>query len=156
MPQGNIDPANDAYTRSSMLLGPEEYASTVQRALCANTGYLMYQPVRAHESVGGTAHPEGGVGTTSTQINGIYLSGGKYNVELTLSADAIASTASIWLQIGSVYVSSVHTIDTSGTSIVESFTGATIASGWHTVDIYATQYGEAYNCFSALRQYEEE
>lgn len=153
MPVGNIAPRTDTLTLTSMKLGSEEYPSTVQQAEGANTGYLLYRPIRCHESIGGTACTSS-AGTTSTQIGAIYLVAGDYDIEITFNA-ASDNTGAAWLQIGAVYASSVHTV-TAGTTIVESLAGVTLTAGWHS--LYAVVYDgagatEMYNTASALKQY---
>lgn len=39
---GNLDPKTAAFTTAAMLLGAEEYPSTIQNTEVNNTGYLLY------------------------------------------------------------------------------------------------------------------
>ncbi len=156
MPIGNIDPRNDSFTRTSMLLGPEEYPSTTQQAEGGNSGYLLYKPFIGHNSYGGTA-VSAAAGTTTTELGKIYLVAGKYDIELEFSTDSFVSSGVAWLKIGSVFVSSEHTITTAGSTVIESFAGVTLTAGWHS--LYASAYNgettEIYNVYSYLKQYEE-
>ena len=153
MPVGNITPRTDTLTLTDMLLGSEEYPSSVQQAGEANTGYLLYRPAIAHSFTGGTAH-SGDAGTLSTQINGIFLSGGKYDIQLAFSADLVSgATSSVWLQVGTTVVSNVHEV-TAGTTVSETFSGVTLAAGLHGAYVYSYGLADVYDVFSATKQYE--
>ena len=76
MPIGNITPKTDTYERSSMLLGAEEYPSSVQNQLCKNSGYLMYRPMM----LGGYSGAAVDINTTAMSHVGMgYLVAGVYD-----------------------------------------------------------------------------
>ena len=160
MPVGNIDPKTDTFTRTSMLLGAEEYPSTVQQALCENTGYLMYRPLRLHQSLGGTAVTSP-TGTVSALLSVAYLSDGKYDFEVRYVGSTFVGGAGVtWLQLGSDFITNEHSIaSSSGTTIIETFTGVTITAGWVGLVAYAYSNAaaatEIYSVDVYSRQYEE-
>ncbi len=155
MSVGNIAPRTASITLTGMLLGSEVYPSVVSQADMQNFGYAIYSPVRAHEAHGGTALATSGVGTASVTTANIYLNAGNRDIELKLTADASGS-GNVWLEVGGVHVSSVHTVS-SGTTIIESFAGASLSAGWNSVKVYAYDSGasgvEIYEVDSFLRQY---
>jgi len=155
MPIGSIDPRTDTLTLSSMLLGSEEYPSSVQQAGEKNTGYLLYKPLIGHNDYGGTA-VSAVAGTVTGELGYIYLLAGKYDVEVKFTADSTISIGTAWLTIGTVAVSSLHGIALAGTTIVETFTGATFTEGWYSLyaKAYSAETTEIYNVSSYLRQYE--
>lgn len=153
MPLGNIDPRNDVLTLTSMKLGNEEYPSTVQQAESENTGYLLYSPKLCHFNHGGTAATSSAAGTTKTTIGNIYLNSGNYDFEVKFTADVGAAGAgAVWLEVGGVHVSSDHGVS-AGTTIIESFAGATLSAGWSAVQAVAYNDCEIYEVDSYMKQY---
>ena len=160
MPVGNIDPQTDNFTRSSVLLGDEEYPSAVQQALARNGGWLMYRERSAHQYHTGTVLPNG---TQEVRAGLLYVEGGKYdvNVHVIANCQASANTSYVWLQLGTTMASSVGTIPfiagTLDTTFTETFEGVTIPSGWYSLRAYT--FGAAdtglVSAHSVLRQYEE-
>ena len=140
MPVGNIDPQNDTYTRASMKLGDEEYPSSIQQALCKNTGYLMYAPRLCHQSYSGTVIAQCGLGSSSAVLGYTYFDGGVYDFELRMTADGqfsgVSPDLNVWIKMGTVNISSEYNIN-DGTTIVDTFSGATIANGWHALTCFA-------------------
>ena len=159
MPVGNITPRTDTLTLTDMLLGSEEYPSSVQQAGEANTGYLLYRPIPGHnyKSTSGTFAT--GAGTSYSVLGYIYLNAGKYDSNVSIIADADGIYGTVWMEIGGVNVSNIHALDTSGTTINDSVTGITMASsGFKSLTIwsYANISTEIYidYALSCLKQYE--
>jgi len=157
MSVGNSDPRTSTYVKAGMILGSENLPSTLYNALVNNTGFNMYSPVRAHrfEDTRGTFSTS--TGTTTLLTSYMYLTGGSYDCELHIVADADANFGSVWLEIGGVNVSTVHGLTTAGTTISEKFASAALSSGWNAVEIKTTASSatEIYLDYvdSFLRQY---
>ena len=158
MPIGNITPKTDTYERSSMLLGAEEYPSTVQNQLCKNEGYLMYQPRTVHQYFTGTTLlPPAGTQNLNTGF--IYLSGGKYDANVRIHATT-NTVSYLWLTIGTTLISPVGTViqATADYVIEESLAGLTMSAGWYDLRCYsycATGTTNLVTASSVIKQYEE-
>jgi len=163
MPVGNIVPKTDVFERTAILLGAEEFPSTVQQAMCQNEGYLMYRERTAHQYYNETVLTTGTTGTEYLTAGYLYVGGGKYDIEVHLIANCqdVAHTSYVWLQLGTIMASSIGTIPfsvgTANTTFTETFSNVTIPNGWYSLRAYA--YGIVdtgiVSAQSALRQYEE-
>lgn len=146
MPIGNIDPQNDGFSRSSMLLGEEEYPDTIQQALCKNTGYLMYQPRGLSSGFMRYADITGGA--TIDMRTSTYLTAGKYN----LYASMTTSSAS-----GSVSVDGTTVISADGSGSLDAWSAS--ADGWYSVGAIINMDGggsiSSIGWNLCARQYEE-
>jgi hypothetical protein len=139
----NLNPKTAGLTLTGMLLGAEQYPSTVQQGVAGNTGYNLYRPMRGHELPHGDA--EGSFTTTSG--TGIYNSGivyfnaGVYDFQIRVNGTFTTVTANagtIWLQAGGTVVSNYYVFAVAGGStFIEKKEGITIAEGWHSMYVYA-------------------
>lgn len=148
MPIGNITPKTDTFTRASVLLGSEEYPSTVQQAICKNEGYLMYRPLSVWS--GASYHHTGDTGPYTINAHAFIIAG-KYDIygASTLTGGANAGTISF---SGTVLASGAA----SATGTMAAFTQA--ADGWVAVQAIITLTGAAAGVIGwniCTRQYEE-
>ena len=124
MPVGNIDPRNDSFTTSSMLLGSEEYPATTQQYEGKNAGYLLYAP-RLLYSAGS---PLVNSVTTGTIHNLGWLNEGKYDVYAYCRVEgAINGTVSVVFD-GTTIAQSLFGASSAGTTMVGSISGFSVSS----------------------------
>jgi len=146
MPVGNIVPKTDVFERTAILLGAEEFPSTVQQAMCKNTGYLMYQPRSL--SSGFMRYADTTAGATIDMRTSTYMTAGKYN----LYASMVTTLAT-----GTVYLDGTAIISAPGNGSLDAWSAS--ADGWYSVGAVIDMYG--FGSISSMgwnitvRQYEE-
>jgi len=123
MPVGNITPKTDSLTLNGMLLGAEEYPSSIQQAGESNTGYLLHRP----------GFLAGDFGTTwdiytnpGTHHGYGYLVAGKYVLIGALSTNITSGTA--WVKVDGTAVVSFAGSDPAGTACYTELDGFVQAS----------------------------
>ena len=131
MPVGNITPRTDDLTLTDMLLGSEEYPSSVQQAGEANTGYLLYRPML----LGGESGAQWDIYTNGGNHYGRgYLLAGKYDFIGVITGN-LNGTMSV--SAGGTVVSSFEGAS-GGTNAVDTVSSYTHAGGSILISAYGT------------------
>ena len=137
MSVGNITPRTATQTLAGMLLGAETYPSSIQQALCNNTGWLMYKPLHLYQNVGTAVSSSSGTAHSSLVYS--YFNAGQYDLQIRMAAtNAGGAGNKFWLELDGSLVSALHVMAAGvGTTTIETFAGATIATaGWYLFEAY--------------------
>ena len=156
MSVGNITPRTATQTLAGMLLGAETYPSALQQALCNNTGWLMYRPLRMWQSdYGGTLTTITASGTVGVSLGYCYLTSGNFDISSRIYCSShTGAGGTAWLNLNGTRVTddlgiSINTYQT----FEESFTGFTATEGWYLVSAYVTSNASASSAVYTVDMY---
>ena len=142
----NLNPKTAAFTTTGVLLGAEQYPSTVQQAVAGNTGFCLFAPRCLTSNTTEYRITEG----DGTQSAGVLMSGGIYDIysrvyiggagtyEIQIDGTTVYSGTETGVKIGTL---AAYTNDSLSWQII-TLTGNSAAStlviyNW---EVFATQY----------------
>ena len=131
----NLDPKTAGFDTTGVMLGAEQYPSTVQQGVAGNTGYLMYSPNNLINNMYEWRVTE----TNGTQYGRCFLGAGMYDLYAgAVVTYAGAPTGGTWaMKFDGTTVAHGSLADNTGTALAVSIA----ADGWVSTTITTNASG---------------